>query len=219
MATKEFLLKRAEGKKKEIEKLEKQILRMEEAASTNWQVNPHYYNEHELFSSRKRLIVLKGQLKKYEDDIITIIEKENSRNIKVILDYLDLWYEKSVAFYLEARKGFIIERAQYLADDKSYCECLNKSNSYSKEEMDIKRKERNVAVQKFKAKWSFITQFNHGNLSWEDTMKNDLLIEKDGELNGYISGTRGKASVHTIGAGGYNVQCFHFRVLVKKLKS
>ena len=36
------------------------------------------------------------------------------------------------------------------------------------------------------------------------------------DLNGYIVGDKGTAKVQTIGAGGYNVQCFHFRTLINK---
>lgn len=36
------------------------------------------------------------------------------------------------------------------------------------------------------------------------------------DLNGYIVGEKGTAKVQTIGAGGYNVQCFHFRTLINK---
>jgi hypothetical protein len=42
-----------------------------------------------------------------------------------------------------------------------------------------------------------------------------MTIGNDGSLNGYITGKIMKVHVHTIYAGGYNIQCLHFRVLVK----
>lgn len=44
------------------------------------------------------------------------------------------------------------------------------------------------------------------------------LTIKEGNLNGYIIGKDGKAEVETIGAGGWNVQIFHYRTLIKKIK-
>lgn len=41
-----------------------------------------------------------------------------------------------------------------------------------------------------------------------------LLVGAKGDLNGYIIGTKGCCSIKTIGAGGYNIQCFHFRTLI-----
>lgn len=43
--------------------------------------------------------------------------------------------------------------------------------------------------------------------------------EKQGELNGIVVGSKAKAKVETIGAGGWNIQCFHYRVLVNKVKA
>lgn len=48
-----------------------------------------------------------------------------------------------------------------------------------------------------------ITQGNE----WEGTV-----------INGIVEGTNGKALVETIGAGGWNIQKFHYRTLVKRIK-
>lgn len=41
-----------------------------------------------------------------------------------------------------------------------------------------------------------------------------LRIGEKGELNGYIDGESGRAKVQTFGAGGYNIQRFHYRTKV-----
>lgn len=45
-----------------------------------------------------------------------------------------------------------------------------------------------------------------------------LSISPQGELDGLVIGKKGKAKVNTISAGGWNIQCFHYRVLVSEVK-
>lgn len=46
----------------------------------------------------------------------------------------------------------------------------------------------------------------------------DLKVDKMGNLNGIVIGEMGKAKVETVGCGGWNIQRYHLRVLVKKIK-
>lgn len=47
---------------------------------------------------------------------------------------------------------------------------------------------------------------------------NGLRIDSTGNLNGIIAGEKGTAKVETVGAGGKNIQCYHFRTLVHEIK-
>lgn len=106
-------------------------------------------------------------------------------------------------------------------------------------------RERGAINEAFKARYGHLEQYMIGfKVDWdrfENDIKNeadrkyDFIIERTneivkvitdasglkvgdkGDLNGYIIGTAGTAKVQTIGAGGYNIQCFHFRTLINKV--
>lgn len=52
----------------------------------------------------------------------------------------------------------------------------------------------------------------------EITDASGLHVGAKGDLNGIVIGTRGKATIQTIGAGGYNIQCYHYRTIIHPIK-
>lgn len=44
-----------------------------------------------------------------------------------------------------------------------------------------------------------------------------LNVSPKGNLDGLVTGVNGTVEVKTIGAGGYNIQCFHFRTLINRV--
>lgn len=71
--------------------------------------------------------------------------------------------------------------------------------------------------QEANRKYDFIIERTNAIVE-EITDASSLSIGDKGDLNGYIIGTKGTAKVQTIGAGGYNIQCFHFRTLIHAVK-
>ena len=250
MATIEFINKRIDGKKKEIEKLTKKLDRINKAKATNWEVNPYYYSDSDLRWTTRDLEQAKEALAKYEADLAVETEKENSRNIKVILDFLEAWKQQVTEYYVNHVDKWIETLRDYYEADSAYCKWLN---SHWAESRDKElRKQMSAPAEKAKAiharynyfdrymerkngEYTFNGELLKKDLDEEANLKYDFIIERTnaivgqitdassltvgdkGDLNGFIIGSRGTAKVQTIGAGGYNIQCYHFRTLINKV--
>ena len=90
MASIEFIAKRIEGKEKELDKLNKKLARIRKVEAQNWEdPNPYYYSEYDLKCTMKDIEAAQKALDDYKAQLIAENEKAASRNVQVIIDFLN----------------------------------------------------------------------------------------------------------------------------------
>lgn len=155
------------------------------------------------------------------------------------------WYHEMTDMYLKEREQFNI-KYQEMKDEEDIL--MRSSVPYNEKRPEQRRMwdERTKFRNAFMSKWAFLTPYIDKSSLNETKVQKDLDRDADakydyivetttrlvgqivdathlyvgekGDLNGYIIGTDGKASVQTVGAGGWNVQRRHYRTLIHKMK-
>lgn len=244
----ETLQKRIEGKEKEVEKLSKKLERIHKAKESNWENNPYWYSEYDLGHTERELEAANKSLNDYKGQLLCEQEKANSRNIKPILEFLDRWKDRVRQYHIDCVPDYLKARDEFYALDKAHSEWWNSGGFHApKEEYKQRKDELNHARKEYRAAWNWLIDYmdrdkldleklnkaldREANAKYDDIIErtnhitgtitdaSNLHIGRKGDLNGFIEGERGKAKVETIGAGGYNIQCYHFRTLIHELKT
>lgn len=150
-----------------------------------------------------------------------------TQEIKPIREFLKQWKERAYNFYMTTLKAYNDARKEIykIQDSETYRERMSElyesvpkfvyrdltGRGNETEEYLNKVLDREVE-SKYK---QFINRINKIDSNIEDTA--NLYIGVNGEINGYIKCKSCNIKVTTVYAGGYNIQCLHYRVLVKKL--
>lgn len=255
MASIEFITKRIEGKQKEITKLESKLSRIQKAQASNWENNPYYYGEDDLRWTLKDLAAAREALAKYEAQLTAENEKAASRNVTVILEFLEKWKSEVMAYYVDRFAKYLVACEEYCEKSREHADWFNHGGWKQENAKQIDEEYRKY-IKAFKKCWGEMERYTlreynpdtathervfnrerlQKELDQEAIEKYDDIIERTnaicgkitdarglwvsakGDLDGIIIGERGTAKVQTIGAGGYNIQCFHFRTLVHEAK-
>lgn len=241
MVTQEFLEQKVKNLTVKIPKMYKRIERLKKEMLT-YGPGSYGYDDRLRNIRRTEKDILEAQTKlvDYQKKLTESVEKKSRRNIPVITEFLNRWedgmikyFEQEIDKYVDAYKQYYHEMYS-TGKHLSYGEQVNKIKTfkhqwghilqfYSSRRPEYIEKEdfmerMKVGISRSKLeKYDFIvarTMDHTGPI----TDASGLHIGKNGELNGIIKGPKGTVSVQTIGAGGWNIQRYHFRTLIHKIK-
>lgn len=229
-----------------IEKLQKKLEKIavteyESERSKQWDV---WSAERDIKDKTKKIDQLMKEIEKIKKEIDEVDAfKNKNRDVPAIRQYLEFWKQKEIEFYENLFDYYLKNKAE--ANQNKYKAYEFPRNSEEREKLMNKAKH---FWNKVAPVQSFIDGGYNGipetlnrekvlkSVEWDANLKYDHLIKQveettgeivdatmlgigeKGEINGLIIGKEGTANVWTIGAGGYNIQRFHFRTLVQRYK-
>ncbi len=150
MASIEFIQKRIDGKQAEITKFKKKLDRIMKAKESNWENNPYWYHEDDIRYTNRDIEQAEKALAGYQEQLRVQKEKDNSRNIKVILEFLEGWKQRVFEFHKESVPRYIEARKKFYEKDRIFTEWFNYGRKdATKEEYNKKWAERDMLKKKF----------------------------------------------------------------------
>lgn len=240
MADKDFLKKRVESFEAKLQKIDRRIERLKKKVEED---PTDYYYKKDLSSAYREFEQTKEKLEDFRNRLAQEERRAAARNIRPLLDFLEGWRQKNEEFYRDAYRRYVTDRREFRkkckgAEDnelKRFRTAHLEKWTFLSEyitggrhqiyhddyfsfvpvflEEDMLRDLRREAD----AKYDFLVmQIEKLGGALRDV--SSLYVAPNGELNGLVLGEKNIVSVKTVGAGGYNIQRFHFRTLVRLIK-
>lgn len=167
--------------------------------------------------NKREIVELENLIAKYEDQIKNETCKETFYNElpQVLKDaeksLADRWYVKQLEL-LERARNFSREHSNKETIDKFGMTCYNWIR-FGRTNDEVRKDTADAA------KYYVMDLYRRvKDITGEVIDVSGLTLNTDHALDGVVTGKLGKARVETIIAGGYNIQCEHYRALVKEIK-
>ena len=154
-------------------------------------------------------------------------------NLKEIQEFINQWKVRAINYYHKAIEDY---KKEYNEIDSKIFEMSSDDRNNAIRQLHEKyngividlahgyapkdREERLIKIIEREAKSKEQKLIARVNKAVGTIIKAENLYDGvNGELNGIIQGTNGTCKIETIYAGGYNIQCLHYRVLIHEVRA
>lgn len=239
---KEYTAKRIEGAKATLTKLTAKRERVKVALSSG--KNPYYYDESDIGRTEREIAAAVEALKGWEAKGAKEDAEDGEAKVPAVEQFLEEWKQKAINYYTKQladyRRYIAGVRAKQEEIQQSGKRGAELTEAYKAAEVDRESRQRHVKCNFTSLAVELLSYGSGWEKRLETIVENEkrskriqliarvekeagkitdasgLYVGDNGEINGLIVGEKAPVRVTTITAGGYNIQCFHFRVLVKK---